>query len=80
MAVTLQNRIEIYGMNYAFLFISNLLVNIGNGFENFGLVMTFKCIMLEIVTSFNSKYITFYTDSYSELHTMLVEICSKFYQ
>ena len=32
-------------------------------FENFGLVMTFKCIMLEIVTSFNSKYITFYTDS-----------------
>ena len=49
-------------------------------FENFGLVMTFKCIMLEIVTSFNSKYITFYTDSYSEPHTMLVEICSKFYQ
>jgi len=30
-------------------------------FENFGLVMTFKCIMLEIVTSFDFQNIIFYT-------------------
>ena len=46
-------------------------------FENFGLVMTFKCIMLEIVTSFNLKYVIFYNP---KPHMMLVEICSKYYQ
>ena len=49
-------------------------------FENFGLVMTFKCIMLEIVTSFNSKYITFYTEfgtSYNASRNMLQILSMK---
>ena len=54
-------------------------------FENFGLVMTFKCIMLEIVTSFDFQNIIFYTCLirkfwYQNPHLILVEICSKYYQ